>query len=93
MKTIHKYTLAITDKQTIQMPVGAGILTVQNQNESLCMWAQVDDQPHRVESRAFAVIGTGHEMREYNSLGYLGTVQFQGGALVFHVFEIDPMPF
>lgn len=42
MKKIYKYAIEITDDQDIVMPVGAKILTVQNQNGVPCIWAMVD---------------------------------------------------
>jgi hypothetical protein len=42
MKTIYKYQLAQKDYQTLILPVGAEILTVQEQITSgLCIWAIV----------------------------------------------------
>ena len=42
MKKIYKYAIEITDDRDIVMPVGAKILTVQNQNGVPCIWAMVD---------------------------------------------------
>jgi hypothetical protein len=42
LKTIHKYPLHIADRQTVAMPRGARILTVQMQHEVPCLWAQFD---------------------------------------------------
>lgn len=94
MNTIHKYQLHITDEQSITMPVGAEILTVQNQQETLCIWAIVDDEKQEKELRHFVIRGTGHKLYEtINPHKYLGSVQFRGGELVWHVFEKDALPF
>lgn len=43
MKKIYKYAIEITDDQDIVMPVGAKILTVQNQNGVPCIWACISE--------------------------------------------------
>lgn len=84
---IWKWTLAVTDVQTIQMPVGATVLTVQVQGEEPQIWALVDETIHRYTSRKFAAYGTGNPMPDGDPGRYVGTYQIHGGALVFHVFE------
>lgn len=90
-KTIWKFELETTDNQEIKMPVGAEILTVQVQGETLCLWALVDPSAEK-ETRHFEMIGTGHPIN-YNtgvSRVYIGSYQLLGGELVFHVFEPTP---
>lgn len=41
MKTIWKFELKVGDKQTVEMPEGAEILTAQFQGDTLCLWALV----------------------------------------------------
>lgn len=85
MKTIHKYQLGITDVQAVRMPAGAEILSVQFQNESLCLWARVDTA-EKNNARLIYIIGTGHLFPE-EELRFIGTVQQFGGKLIWHVFE------
>jgi hypothetical protein len=73
----------------IQMPIGSVILAAQAQGDNVCVWAIVDvDQPE-TELRTFEVYPTGTAVHE--DMGterkYINTVQLEGGALVFHVFE------
>ena len=84
MKTIWKYELETTDKQTVKMPYGAKILTVQIQNETPCLWCLVVPN-YILEEREIQIIGTGHDI---NDLGgeYIGTYQLREGNLVFHVY-------
>ena len=85
MKTIYKYPLSITDVQTIWMPSGAKILSVQEQRDTLCLWAAVDRD--NIEApRTILIVGTGNPM-PYTCNDFIGTVQTNGGALVWHVFE------
>lgn len=85
MKTIHKYQLQITDRQVIQMPVGAEILSVQWQRNQLCAWALVEKYETVHAPRVLHVVGTGHPVAD--GLEFLGTIQTHGGDLVWHVFE------
>lgn len=89
MKTIWKFNIVTTDRQTVSMPKGAEILCAQVQNGTVCLWAKVDtDAPSQL--RGIETFGTGHPMVE--DVGatrrYIGTYQLRNGALVFHVFEI-----
>lgn len=92
-KVVHKFTLLIKDEQTIKMPVGTEILSIQNQHDSLCIWALVDTQQSQFQLRTFRIYGTGHPIEVMNGHDYIGSVQFDGGFLVWHVFEINQMPF
>lgn len=66
------------------MPKEATILTVQYQDNELCLWAIVNiDNP--VEDRCFEIFGTGEIIDLAAEAPYIGTVQRIG--LVWHVFE------
>lgn len=88
-KKIFKYKLdrdlAI---QTIELPFDAKILTIQTQDESPCIWAEVYEK-NSLQERTFEIFGTGHDI-DYDmgvDRKYIGTYQLNGGALVFHAFE------
>lgn len=83
MKTIWKYTLSAVS--TIEMPMGAQLLTVHEQNNEVCMWALVDAS-QETEYRSFCVYGTGQEVPKQPML-YIGTALLHSGTLVLHVFE------
>lgn len=88
MKTVYKFQLGITDVQTIQMPKGAKILTVQVQSAyGPCVWALVDPS-QELENVKIRIAGTGHPIKE-DIVKYIGSFQLQGGALVFHAFVIN----
>jgi hypothetical protein len=85
MKTIWKFTLALTDSQRIEMPEDAEILTVQLQGETIQLWAVVDPgKADNTEMRTFEIHGTGNPIgdgvREY-------ITTFQQPPFVWHVFE------
>lgn len=85
MKTIWKFPLQITARQTLQIPVGAKLLTVQAQGigelSRITLWAEIDDQSPKA-GRKIAITGTGHDL----PLGeYVGTVQQHD--FVWHIYD------
>lgn len=88
MLTIWKFDLAIADKQTVDMPLGARILSVGAQFDKPRVWALVDPTKERVPHRIY-IYGTGWPVGDVNWSAhiFLGTVVTAGGALVWHVFE------
>jgi hypothetical protein len=70
---------------TIEMPTGAMIMTVANQQDNPTLWAMVDPKAPK-EVRTFQVIGTGFDFNQ-EGLTFLGTAHGIMGYMVFHVFE------
>lgn len=91
MQTICKYPLEITDEQAVRMPREAEVLTAQFQRGRLCLWA-ICFTGDRVElgwtDRLVKIIGTGNPIDPALDQcdQYAGTVQQDGGSLVWHVF-------
>ncbi len=84
-KVIFKYVLDITDRQTVLLPKYSKILTVQMQNGEACIWVLCDlNQPYM--SRIIKCYGTGNTIPDSLDL-YLGTIQSNGGGLVWHFFD------
>ena len=71
----------------IRMPKDAKILTVQNQNDRICIWVLVNSKAEK-EERHFEVHGTGNVIFENNKVTreYIGTCQT--GIFVWHIFEV-----
>lgn len=86
-KAVWKFPLKAVEWQAVEMPARAEILTVQNQNETACLWALVDPTAEK-EMRQIEVFGTGHNIQCDMGLSrkYISTFQIEGG-LVFHAFE------
>lgn len=84
MRTIWKFPLEIGET-TVEMPNASLVLSVQVQQGSLALWAEVDPGQSRVRRR-FTVYGTGHSMPE-NPGRYLCTFQAHDGKFVGHVYE------
>lgn len=86
MKRIYKYPLSIAPVQTLGIPAGATLLTVQTQRNQPCLWALVDPERLQEEVR-LRMVGTGHEFEDADQWEYLGSFQLDAGMLVFHVFR------
>lgn len=82
--TIYKYPIKLADVQTLNLPFGAEILTIQMQHGNLCLWAKVQENVGDTEARTIEVFGTGQPM-DFDSRTYIATVQ--DGSFVWHVFE------
>ena len=85
---IWKWTLEIADRQQLPMPKGAKLLTVQIQHGLAQLWALVDEKAPIID-RTIATYGTGNPLPDGYLGEYIGTYQISGGALVFHVFDIE----
>lgn len=84
-KKIFRYPLEKAKRQEVKMPKNALILSVGEQRGDLFLWAIVkENEP--AESRVIDIHATGDPLPEEPQL-FLGRVEFQGGSLVFHVFE------
>lgn len=86
-KQVWKFEV-IGNNLPINMPKGADILTIQEQKEKCFIWALVDPQ-NELEERFFELYGTGVDIPCDMGIDryYINTVQFDGGDLVFHLFE------
>lgn len=73
----------------IRMPVGAAVVSVQEQGGMICIWARVHPNRDTV-ARRFLVRGTGRPLAGAEAGQYLGTVQLQ--PYVWHVFESELSP-
>lgn len=88
LKTIWKFQLDHR-KQQVLMPEGAEMLSVGLQGGidagSVCLWAMVDPDSPKV-TRHIKWVGTGHPTEGEGK--FIGTVILEGGALVFHFFDL-----
>ena len=86
---IWKFDLVLQDRQTVEIPAGAKLLTVQNQRDFfITLWALCDESAP-TQKRVFDIHGTGNPVS--NDPGaYIGTVQIDYGrrSRVWHVFEV-----
>jgi hypothetical protein len=86
-RVIWKFPLETMTEQTISLPVGSKILTVQWQINQPCLWAEVDASPDTVRSDYhITMVGTGHEFMLYPTSVYISTVILNGGSFVLHFY-------
>ena len=90
IKRIYKYRLEFERLTRHQMPVGAEILSVQQDQKdmSIQMWALVNPDAE-TEERIFELYVAGNDIN-YDmgvSRSYIGTYQYQKGQFVGHIFE------
>ncbi len=88
MKTIWKFETPFENTFTLEMPMGAKIISVQQDQKTMipCMWAIVNTD-NKIEKRTFELFGTGIFMNEDVNRKYIGTYQYQRGEFVGHIFE------
>ena len=90
MKKIYKYSLKAEDEQTIYLPAGFEILSIQEQWDKLQMWVLV--YPNAiVVPRKFRIFGTNQPLHGTNLAGYkyVNTVILTEVNLVCHVYIED----
>lgn len=85
MKKILKYHLTITDNQTVVMPEGAQILTIQMQSDNISLWA-LCPETKKMQPRHIECFGTGHPIPN-GIRTYIATIQSMGGSFIWHFFE------
>ena len=87
MKTVWKYNIRPDDLISLDLPIGAKPLSIQEQHGNAELWCLCDPNEKVYETRLFRMAGTGHSIKE-EIIGYVGTFQLDGGSLVFHLFEV-----
>ena len=85
--TIWKETLRSAHEQEISVPAGAELLSAREQRDHICVWFKCDPEKPR-EKRVIRIHVTGSDAPPLgNAWRFLGTASFQGGDLIYHVFE------
>ena len=90
---IWKFPIDMNDPVMVNMPVGAEILSVEEQDNKACIWAIVDPNADR-EPREFKVVPTGidiyHPRADQIDFKFIGTFKLAGGRFIGHLFEVVP---
>ena len=89
--TIWKYEIPLTDEPVIEMPLGAVVRHVGEQDGQLCAWVQVIPTQPMVRHR-LRVAGIGHPLHlpdegSRYATSYVGTVVMADG-FVWHVWDL-----
>lgn len=86
MLTIYKFPLEITDSQVIKMPKGSRILSIKQQRNRVCLWAEVDTS-EEIEDVTILCFGTGQVIPSYIKKEFIASLLLYSGDLVFHFFK------
>lgn len=88
MSVIWKFPLMLTDEQTVDMPAGASVLSVADQNHVLTMWALVEPSAP-LAPVGVRILGTGNPApSDQASWTFVGSIH--QSAFVWHVFTGRP---
>lgn len=79
---VYKYPLTLSPSQTIEMPYGANIVHVHEQDNRPCLWAEVNTSSPIIE-RTFCVVATGEDVPM--GARHVGTIHIDW--TVWHVYE------
>lgn len=83
---VWKFELLLDDEFTIEMPAGAEVVHVREQDNRPCLWVLVDPDAPK-ERRTFRTRGTGQDATDAGR--YLGSYQLHNGTFVGHLFCDD----
>ena len=87
MEQVWKYELPGADIVTRELPFGAKVLSVGEQNGRIMLWALVNPNAVDMVERRFRVAGTGHPVEPTLDFLFIGTVQFGNGLVFFSFFQ------
>lgn len=87
MKRIFKYELPVMETQLLSLPKDSQVLSVENQRENLVLWASVDLRTKESERHVILIGTTGNPLPNLDNADFLGTVLFNNGSFVTHVFH------
>ena len=82
---IWKWSLDVVDDQTINVPKGAKILSIDTQYGIPRIWGLVDPIADKTP-RKICIRGTGHFAGDVVGMHFVGTFQLYEGTFVGHVF-------
>lgn len=90
-KSVFKYPLgdvsSLPPMQSVEMPMGAQILSTQIQHGQVTLWALVDPSAPMVLRSIYAAV-TGENFTIRHGAAFIGTAQFMEGGFVVHLFDL-----
>jgi len=86
---IHKQILEITGEQVIELPSSYTLLSIQNQDDNICIWYQFEDEYYSTGKKRFVIYGTGLIFNGDDKGYYIGTVIIKN--YVWHVYDMGWM--
>lgn len=95
MAVILKYQLEAIVDQKVKVPLGAHVLSVGVQNESLCMWVACPTNTNKTMDVEVLIFVTGFQQVPDDILSthhFMGTHMLNFGRFVTHVFVCKAAP-
>jgi hypothetical protein len=89
--TIWKFEIPNSPCPYVTMPRGAQVLSVNQQNGRICVWALVNSKQES-ELAEFRIYATGENVEMTGACDFVGTVMMPSG-LVWHVFRDKPFSY
>jgi len=86
MKRILKYELDIIDYQDLVLSENSKILSVENQRDTIVLYAITDGTSPSPCHYSIFIFGTGHPADNAIGAQFIGTVSLRNGSLMLHVF-------
>lgn len=94
---IGKYKLTVTDRQVLEIPAPATILSVIEQHGDVVLYAIIDYGSESTVTKVIDIYGTGNRIPFERSTyegepqtepgKFIGTVSTENGGLIWHVFD------
>lgn len=85
---IWKYPLELEGEQSITIPRNSKILSVQTQNDKICMWIEcptISIKNNLNNNKIIYIVGTGTLFNIKENVHYVSSVQMKG--YVWHIYE------
>lgn len=86
MKRVLKYAAYIGSNE-LHLPIGSEILSADEQNGGIRLWALIPDDSLDLMIRKILVYATGESVFQAE-LKFIDTVLLEDGRFVYHVFEV-----
>lgn len=89
LEIIYKYEIPLGDKPKLHLPKGGRVLSIQNQNDKICIWAIIDPSQKIIHEYELLIVGTGHQLPDLTQYTYLSSIQ--QGSFVWHLFHLTQL--
>jgi len=93
IQVIHKFPLAIAMRQTLSVPEGGEIISLQNQYDLPTMWIK-HIKGAKLKKQDFLLIATGESFTDQletgDELTFVGSCLLYSGSQVYHIYMVQP---
>ena len=82
---VYKYPILLTETQTIMVPGYRRLLSVQLQDDRICLWYEINEDHENDTEIVLHIVPTGGDRDIEDDWHHLETIQM--GSLVWHVYQ------